>query len=68
MPPPSFTWTVVPPNHLIRSVCNTCARLVAVSGRGDLLHAIERVHQCVHANQPKAPAHEAAPLSDAKRA
>ncbi len=42
---PTFTWTELP-HHLIQSVCNLCARRVAVSARGDLIHVLERVHVC----------------------
>ncbi len=42
----TFTWTVVPPNHLIRSVCNSCMRLVGVSANRGLLLVIQRVHDC----------------------
>jgi hypothetical protein len=46
MHPPTFTWTEVLPHHLIESVCDVCTRRVAVSARGDLIHAVEKVHDC----------------------
>src|SRR5512146_3457548 len=45
MPRPSFTWTIAS-NHVIQSVCDRCARMVAASPRPDLLLFIERDHQC----------------------
>ncbi len=43
---PTFTWTVVPPNHLIRSVCDACTRLIGVTANRGLLHVIQSVHHC----------------------
>ncbi len=42
---PTFTWTELP-HHLIQSVCDLCARRIAVSARGDLIHVMEKVHVC----------------------
>ncbi len=55
---PSFTWTVVPANHLIVSVCCACARVVGVSARSELLHFVEHLHHCAAAlltDPPKQP-------------
>ncbi len=43
---PTFTWRVVPPNHLIQSVCNSCTRMIGVSANRGLLQVLERVHDC----------------------
>ncbi len=49
MQQPTFTWTELLPSHLIQSVCDLCTRRVAVSGRRELLYAMERVHATRHA-------------------
>ncbi len=43
---PTFTWTVVPPNHLVQSVCNSCTRMIGVTANRGLLHVLESVHDC----------------------